>query len=229
MRPRVRLPARLLLLAPVLLMLGGCLAATAIAYAAHDADPLVAVTLAERQFALRAQTDGQWTAFRATAAPDAIMFVPDRVAAQAWLAGRADPPRSVAWQPHAVYVSCDGTLAATSGAAQWPGGTHGRFTTIWRRGDHGWRWIADAGGRVDAPIPAPPRIVQRRARCAGHAPSPAAADPASPGEVSGGGAAADGSLVWRYRLAANGALRLSVDLRDGDRLERVIDDLDAGV
>ncbi len=41
---------------------------------------------AERAFAASAQTQGQWTAFRAFADAEAIMFTPQPVKAQAWLA-----------------------------------------------------------------------------------------------------------------------------------------------
>src|SRR3546814_15677912 len=46
---------------------------------------------AEIRFAQRAQEEGQWTAFRETAHPDAVMFVPERVKAQDWLKSQKDP------------------------------------------------------------------------------------------------------------------------------------------
>ena len=55
------------------------------------ADPS-AVIAAELAFARLAQEKGQWTAFAATAANDAVMFEPQMVLAQAWLKGRANPP-----------------------------------------------------------------------------------------------------------------------------------------
>ena len=65
------------------------------------------VVAAELGFARMAQDEGQWTAFRATADDDAVMFVPQQVSAKAWLKGRADPPASVKWSPSVVYVSCN--------------------------------------------------------------------------------------------------------------------------
>ncbi len=208
------------------LSLTGCLAVTAASYAAHESDPAVQVERAERAFAALAQTQGQWTAFRATAAADATMFVPQPANAQTWLAGRADPPRSVAWQPHAVYVSCDGRTAATTGAAQWPGGSHGRFTTIWQKQDDGgWNWVADQGGDVAAAIPAPAQVLHRAARCARSAnqsnPAPLVRDAS---DSVGGGRSADGSLIWQYVVRPNGALRFTVDLESRGSYERVIDD-----
>ena len=60
---------------------------------------------AEIAFARLAQDKGQWTAFRETAHPDAVMFVPERVRAQSWLKTQTDPAEAVKWQLHAVYVS----------------------------------------------------------------------------------------------------------------------------
>ncbi|MGN6692381.1 MAG: hypothetical protein ACTHJU_15705, partial [Sphingopyxis sp.] len=54
---------------------------------------------AEIAFARLAQDKGQWTAFRETAAPDAVMFVPQRVRAQDWLKSKKDPAEAVKWQP----------------------------------------------------------------------------------------------------------------------------------
>ena len=210
------------------LSLTGCISAGigAARYAAHESDPAVQVERAERDFAMLAQHEGQWTAFRATAAADALMFVPQPVSAQTWLAGREDPPRSVAWQPHAVYVSCDGDTAATTGAAQWPGGSHGMFTTIWQRqADGGWKWIADHGAPVTTPRVAPAKVTYRRARCAANAaldrPAALVRDAA---DAVGGGVSEDGSLHWHYVVRPNGALRFVVDLEEPGGFDRVIDD-----
>ena len=59
---------------------------------------------AEIAFARLAQEKGQWTAFRETAAPDAVMFVPQRVNARDWLKAQKDPAEAVRWQPHKVFV-----------------------------------------------------------------------------------------------------------------------------
>ena len=77
--------------------------------AAPVSAPMSAID-AERAFAADAQKNGQWTAFRNSAAPDAVMFVPEKVNAQAWLKDRADPPVSVFWWPGRSYVSCDGSV-----------------------------------------------------------------------------------------------------------------------
>ena len=64
-------------------------------------------------FARAAQEKGQWTAFREYAADDALMFVPQPVAAKDWLKKQANPAQAVTWQPYAVWSSCDGSLAVT--------------------------------------------------------------------------------------------------------------------
>ena len=109
---------RLLVTALGMTMLSGCAAP-------HDefrnrplaANPSAFIA-AEIGFARLAQEKGQWTAFRETAHPDAVMFVPQRVKARDWLKAQKDPAEAVKWQPHAVYVSCDGNSGATTGAWQ---------------------------------------------------------------------------------------------------------------
>ena len=95
-----------------------------------------AIIAAEIAFNRLAQEKGQWTAFRETAAKDAVMFVPEVVLAQEWLKGRTDPPKSVTWQPHKAFMSCDGRTGVTTGAWQRPDGSVGYFTTVWQ-------WIGD--------------------------------------------------------------------------------------
>ena len=114
------------------------------------------VVAAELAFARAAQEDGQWTAFRDFAADEAVMFVPEPVAARDWLKGRADPAAALSWQPHHVWSSCDGGLAVSRGAWQRPDGTNGYFTTVWQRQrDGGYRWTLDQGDALDTPLAAP--------------------------------------------------------------------------
>ena len=98
-----------------------------------------AIVQAELAFARLAQEKGQWTAFRETAADDAIMFTPDLVNAQQWLKDQADPAQAVTWQPHHIYMSCDGGMAVSTGAWQDAKGGTGHFTTIWQQQDFGQR------------------------------------------------------------------------------------------
>lgn len=126
-----------------------------------------AVVAAEVAFNQLAQEKGEWTAFRATAAPEAEMFVPQRVKAIDFLKGKADPAHSVKWQPHLVWSSCDGSLAVTHGAWQRTAST-GYFTTVWARGMDGqYKWILDHGDRLDAALPAPEMIRSKVGECSG--------------------------------------------------------------
>lgn len=125
---------------------------------------------AERAFAADAQAKGQWTAFRAWAADDAVMFVPQPTNAQAWLKGRADPKRSVKWWPTASYVSCDGRIAVNTGGWTRSDGTFGYFSTVWTVANDGrWKWVMDHGDELSIPRKKPnhPKVV--RAKCSGRA------------------------------------------------------------
>jgi hypothetical protein len=102
---------------------------------------------AERAFAAMAQTQGQWTAFRAFAAPEALIFGPEPGNAQAALKDLANPPVSVMWWPGRSWVSCDGGLAINTGPWVRSGGkSTGTFTTVWQRQPGGdWKWLLDHG------------------------------------------------------------------------------------
>jgi hypothetical protein len=187
---------RYLAIIPVLALTACAPATTAPQRAQFDAIAVGQEVLAvERAFAERVQREGQWTAFRATMAPQAWLFVPDSTDAGEWLAGRADPPQSVRWQPHRVVVSCDGTMAATTGAAQFAGGRHGYYTTIWRRMDDGnWRWEADYGDDVAAPLPPVSTPLIEVAECPG-------SEGPEPQEYPRGmpiGISRDGTMAWEW-------------------------------
>ncbi len=108
--------------------------------------PAMAIASAERAFARRAQTEGQWKAFRQTAAPDAIMFVPDAKPVAKALEGATEPPVPVMWWPGTIAPSCDGTLGLSTGPWVRAGsGGHGTYTTIWKRTATGYRWVLDHG------------------------------------------------------------------------------------
>ena len=178
---------------------------------------------AERAFAATAARDGQWTAFRAYAAPEATMFVPQPVNAQAWLNDRKDPPRSIEWWPTAAWISCDGTLAVTHGGWRRADGSVGFFSTVWRREIDGrWRWIVDGGDAVRKPLPHPDAPAIRRASCTAVTPQPAGLTDAR----HGAGTAVDRSLSWGWAFNATGKTRVfDVELWDGKRHVAVLEDL----
>lgn len=150
-----------------------------------------AVIAAEVAFSQLAQEKGQWTAFLATSAPDAEMFVPQRVKAAEWLKKRPNPAQAVKWQPHEVWSSCDGSYAVTRGAWQGPGGKFGYFTTLWQRqpkaGDY--KWLLDQANDMAVEIAAPEMIAGLVADCRPRqADGPEGAGPdGGPGSIPPGG------------------------------------------
>lgn len=160
-----------------------------------------AVVATELAFARAARERGQWTAFREYAAEDATMFVPQPVRAQDWLKGRADPAQAMQWQVHQVWMSCDGSLAVTQGAAQWPDGRPGRFATVWKRQrDGSYRWVMDEGDLVSVPLAAPDFIRTEVASC--DPLPPMALRVGSAGETWSEWASADRTLHARARVDA---------------------------
>ena len=122
------------------------LIALAAAAATLPAPPTDAIIAAERDFARRAQVEGQWKAFRATAAPDGLMFVPDVQLASKALANAKEPAIPVMWWPGTIAASCDGTMGLTTGPWVRAGsGGFGTFTTVWKRTPVGYRWRLDHG------------------------------------------------------------------------------------
>ncbi len=191
---------------------------------------------AEAAFNRLAQEKGQWTAFRETATADAVMFVPTLSNAQAWLKGRKDPPKAVTWQPHKVFMSCDGTLGLTSGAAQWPGGGHGRFVTIWQRQTNvpgsapilkQYKWVFDTGESVDAPLAAPDSIETRIANCTG---KPVLKEILIIGTTTANkiGTSADGTLRWSAASFGDGSRTLFLEMWDGKNMTTIFEDKTEG-
>ncbi len=178
---------------------------------------------AEIAFARLAQEKGQWTAFRETAAPDAVMFVPQRVLARDWLRSKKDPAEAVKWQPHAVYISCDGNAGATTGA--WQQGTaQGYFTTVWRRDPKKGKlaWVLDHGDALATPRAAPDFIASKQAKC-GSRPG-VAVDAGAEGADMAVGVSPDQTLNWTSSVGTDGSRRITVRMWDGTAMQPVIDD-----
>ena len=182
-----------------------------------------AIVKAELSFARLAQEKGQWTAFRETASDEAIMFTPDLVNAQQWLKGKADPPQSVDWQPHKIYMSCDGSIGVATGAWQRADGTTGHYTTIWHQEDFGkrqpsrdvqWKWIFDDGVPLTTPLTEPDYVETEVASC--RPKNSVAFPPASLTGKGKSGASVDGSLVWSAAFEADGSRTVFVDLTKDD-------------
>ncbi|NIJ09085.1 hypothetical protein FHS31_002717 [Sphingomonas vulcanisoli] len=157
------------------------------------------VETAERAFASAAQTQGQWTAFRTFAAPDATMIIDGPQPAAPFLAGRADPKGAVMWWPMRTVTSCDGTMALSTGPWRSADGTKtGRYYTIWRHKADGWHWVFD-GGTDEAGVAAGDLISGKRGGTC-HKPHWGEAEP---GALAGGGSV-DDSFRWRVDKAAQG-------------------------
>jgi hypothetical protein len=187
-----------------------------------------AIIAAEIAFNKLAQEKGQWTAFRETAAKDAVMFVPQPVLAQEWLKGRADPAASVKWQPHKTFMSCDGKTGVNTGAWQRPDGSVGYFTTVWQfipkndRGDGIWKWVLDHGDALTAPREPKEMIETRVASCKGSAPAMLVA-PAEGAKMKSG-FSRDQSLNYIWVVQPDGARTLEVKLWNGTSSETVLFD-----
>lgn len=190
-----------------------------------------AVIAAELGFAALAQEKGQWTAFRATAAKGAKMFVPQPVLVAEFLKGRKDPATSVKWQPHVVWSSCDGSIAVTRGAYQ-QAQTVGYFITVWQRQKDGaYKWVLDQGDDLAAPLAEPESIDGEVADCPArndrndlnHDPR-RDAKAAAPQVLADplNAAANDGTLAWVTTVDPRGGRAFSLTLRKDGTMREVL-------
>lgn len=194
---------------------------------------IVTAVDAERAFIADAHKIGQWAAFRKWAASDAVMFAPQAVWAQEYLKEAKDPPKSIDWAPAESWVACDGRMAINRGP--WTGASgkaHGYFTTVWIKQNDGWHWVYDGGDALAQPMPEPKVAKIVRASCSHRAKIPAADRggivPASrgadqPAPTRGGGASADGTLVYEWKVAPDGARHLEAKLWTGRAYRVVLD------
>ncbi|MBW8753650.1 MAG: hypothetical protein JF595_05790 [Sphingomonadales bacterium] len=207
------------------------------------ANPSAAIA-AEIAFAQLARDKGQWTAFKATAAPDAVMFAPAMVLAQTWLKDRANPATALAWQAHQVWSSCDGSLMVTTGAWQRPDGKggdkHGWFTTVWQRQPKGgYKWVFDHGDETKDAIAEPEMIAAHVADCPERRSSPHPVGPPSANSARGKpaghdkappvpfdptrreGRSDDGTLTWRVTADAAGTHDFSAQMKIEGQMQEI--------
>ena len=181
------------------------------------AEPQTAID-AERAFAADAQKLGQWTAFRKYAADDAVMFVPNKVNAQAFLKELKDPPTAVFWWPGKSFVSCDGNYAVNTGpwVRQW-GKAVGYFTTVWQKQTDGsWKWIYDGGETLETARAEGGDIKPQPASCEG-----------KPAGLAGASRSNDGSIAWEINVATDGARSFRAYVWNGKEYQKVVEDLAA--
>lgn len=217
-----------------LLLLTACSAAygprdridRALAGAPGRAQPseIVAADLAQNRLA---QEHGVTEALRKTAADNAIVFAPDMRAAKEWLDETPNLPPT-RWEPHEVFISCDGTLGVTTGAIRW-GETDGYYTTVWRRSDSGsgkWEWVASHGDALETPRPRPDFIRTRIAECpaSGIMADPTAEEFANRPANARYGQSEDRTLAWSAFTRPDGSRTLQVLLLGDDGFEPVLSD-----
>lgn len=196
--------------------------------------PATGALNAEYAFIRSAEEQGQWTAFRRFAHPDAVMFTPETVWAQQWLRGRIDPPKSITWRPAISFVSCDGRTAVNQGP--WlsaSGKASGTFTTVWQAEGRTWRWVYDGGKAGSGPVIWPSKAEVKQASCAKTKPTgpPIAAPPpavrhsdGSAPDDFGRGLSADRTLGWDWKLSQPDKTRhLRVFLWSGRSYDLVVD------
>jgi len=203
-----------------------------------------AVLVADIAFARAAQADGQWTAFRETAAPDAVTLIAGPALALDWLKDRADPPQAARWNAQRLFMACDGRTGAASGVLTFPDGPVGSYTSIWqnlekpRAKKPKWRWVFNHGSLTPAPVSEGDMISSRTAVCTGEpkkllegvqmGPLAKGDEIAAP-TASGARASADGTMVWRWNVRADGSRTVTIDLWNGTGFDTVVrDDVPAG-
>lgn len=193
------------------------------------------VAAADIAFAKMAREEGQWTAFREYAAPEAVIHgVNGPILAQPWLAQQENPPVAVAWTPNTVWSSCDGTLAISFGRFQEPDGKVGSYVSAWElQDDNSYKYTYDLGA-LDNPqpvrqpeeelpedaiiVPGMTAIEGRVADCPGadavlpEIPLLSTALPHRSGSTRSG----DGTLQWTWFQSDDGQRRVTVQwVRDG--------------
>ncbi|MFS0850516.1 hypothetical protein AB3M93_13760 [Novosphingobium panipatense] len=191
-----------------------------------------ALVAAEMAFARMAREKGQWTAFREYADDAAIMFVPQEVEAREWLKRQEDPPAPVQWQPHEVWMSCDGSLGVTKGAWQRPDGSVGWFTTIWKQQKKGeYRWVLDHGDSLPAPLPEPEMLSAKVARCRGASQAAPPRTDALPADAAAdartfmGGTSMDGTLRWHLTVRSGDDSRtVAIEMWNGAQFDTIVED-----
>ncbi|MGX7951010.1 hypothetical protein ACWPM1_00440 [Tsuneonella sp. HG249] len=182
------------------------------------------VIAAELAFAREAREKGTWTAFRKWSTSDAIFPEPKPVNVQASLKGVPDPAQPIVWGPDAVWVSCDGSFALSTGPASYPSGRKSRFATIWQRQDDGeYRWVIDQGFDLEADYATREMISGRSADCAAGSRSfrDRRARRARRGEAWQSGRSDDGTLTWTTQFASDCRRTLTVTALQGGTMTEV--------
>lgn len=182
-----------------------------------------AVIATELAFARMAREKGQWTAFREYATDEALWPSPALANVKQNLAGAADPAQAIVWGPDAVWVSCDGSFALSTGPATYPNGRRGRFATIWQRQRDGdYRWVLDQGFDLEADHAPAEMIAAQVADCPpGYSQWSRRRPEVRRGEAWGSGRSNDGTLEWTTTVAADCARVHVVRINRGGTMTEV--------
>lgn len=212
----------------------------ALSSAAYTAQPSLIVAR-EIAFERAAREDGQWTAFREFAAPDALLHTrTGPVPALPLLAQLDDPPKAVQWSPRTVMMSCDGQMAVSRGRFLDPDGKVGTFVTVWTRqgNEDDYRWAYDSGGDDDPqpkPVERDPNEIVATAYDAVQglvADCPTASDPVPPPPALPDAGTArrgvqlspDGTLRWLWEHREDGTRYVRGDYFTSGAWEKVVEE-----
>ena len=182
-----------------------------------------AVIATELAFARMAREKGTWTAFREYSTEDALWPAPALANVQQSLAGTADPAEPIVWNPDAVWLSCDGSFALSTGPATQPNGRRSRFATIWQRQRKGeYRWVLDQGFDLEGGYEPAEMIGAKVADCpAGIARVPIRREEVRRSGAWGSGRSNDGTLEWTTTVAADCSRSLVVRMNQGGTMTEV--------
>lgn len=182
-----------------------------------------AVIATELSFARAARERGMWTAFRDFATKDAIWPTPQWASVQASLKDEADPAQAIVWEPDAVWMSCDGSYAFSTGPARHRSGHRSRFTTIWQRQGNGdYRWVLDQGVDLEADYAAREMISARVADCPAPPVRRGRREPPRRGLDWSSGASDDGTLVWATTVRPDCSRLVTVTMAESGVMSEVV-------
>jgi len=127
---------------------------------ASGSTPVEDAHAADAAFASRAAEIGHHAAFIEYLAEDAVLFRPEAVRGQEWLAAHEPAGGRLEWSPAAAAVSCAATLAVTTGSWRYSnseGGepVAGHYLSVWRLDAQSrWRVVLDHGIDHAGAVPA---------------------------------------------------------------------------
>jgi len=182
-----------------------------LAFPANAADP-APVIAAERAFAADGAKHGVQASFLRWSAPEAVVFAPEPVNAQALYRARADTPgEALTWRPTYAGLAQSGDLGFTTGPYAVNGRPAGHYFTVWQRqADGGWRWIYDGGVDNDAtsapPVGAPVAALPSM-QVAAQRPEAALAAVGAAEDALAAAAAKDAPAAYHQVLAADARLQ----------------------